>query len=76
MALTEDEKKEVLAEALARKDLEALLEEGAAARRAVLEGQRRRWQEQLGEDLAWLEGAAELETGSWDLLAVRVLWPG
>jgi superfamily II DNA or RNA helicase len=76
MALTEDEKKEVLAEALARKDLEALLEEGAAARRAVLEEQRRRWQEQLGEDLAWLEGAAELETGSWDLLAVRVLWPG
>ena len=62
-------------EALSREDLNDLIESGIHQQREFLENERREWQERLGEGLDWLEGADQLVLGSWDLLAVKVLWP-
>jgi hypothetical protein len=73
--LSAEEKIDVLHEALEREQLDDLLEEGIRRRKDWLQQERAGWQERLGGDLPWLEGADQLEIGSWDLLAVKVLWP-
>ncbi|MFO8145168.1 MAG: helicase-related protein [Candidatus Syntrophosphaera sp.] len=73
--LTEDEKVDVLRDALEREDLDHILSSSVQLQKESLEEERRQLQQRLGEDVAWLEGADELEVGSWDLLAVKILWP-
>ena len=73
--LTENEKVEVLKEALNREDLEAIVATQIEARRQGLVEERQRWRKEIGEGAGWLRDAAQLTTTSQDLLAVTVLWP-
>lgn len=74
-ALTDGEVREVVQEALERPELDALLTEQIENRRQELVDSRKRMRETLGRHAAWLAGADELTLASWDLLAVKVLWP-
>ncbi|MBN1178031.1 MAG: helicase, partial [Anaerolineae bacterium] len=75
------EVQEALSDALAMEGLDKLLAGAVEARRQVLVAERQRMQQAQGGELgdqpaAWLSGIADLEPGSYDLLAVTVLFPG
>jgi hypothetical protein len=72
---------EALADALALPALDALLEDAVEAQRQVLVAERRRMQREQNatadaQPAAWLAGIADLARGSYDVLAVTVLYPG
>lgn len=73
--LTEDEKVDLLQQALDREDLDQLLSTQVVIQKENLEAERRTLKKRLGEDVAWLQGADQLNVGSWDLLAIKILWP-
>lgn len=72
--LTIDEQKDALAEALKRSDLTRHIETQLETRRQVLVAERQTLRASL-QDADWLSGVDEISVGSWDLLAVKVLWP-
>ncbi len=75
---TSSEVQEALGDALAIEGLAALLAGAVESRRQVLVAERRRMQQAEDGDqpAVWLAGIADLEPGSYDLLAVTVLFPG
>jgi ERCC4-related helicase len=74
--LTMQEQKDVIAEALNRTDFESHADELIAARKKSLIEERRSLQSKLTDagQAPWLAGADQISIGSWDLLAVKVLW--
>lgn len=66
---------EALAEALNRADLSEQMLTKLEQRRAGLSTERQSLQQQLGQDAGWLKGVSDISIGSWDLLAVKILWP-
>lgn len=78
---TQVEVQEALADALAFPGLEQVLQSAVEGRRQALAAERRRMREQMerqqgGEAPGWLRGIDDLSPGSFDLLTVRVLYPG
>lgn len=73
--VTPEEAREVLSDALQRPDLDQAFARQIEARRQALEGDRQRLKEALQRQAGWLEGADRLSVSSWDLLAIKVLWP-
>ena len=73
--VTEPEAQEALDEALGRSDLHERLHARIDDRLEQLAERRRAFQERLGDRAAWAQGMDELSLSSWDLLAVKVLWP-
>jgi ERCC4-related helicase len=74
--LTESESQEILAEALNRPDLQEKLGARIKNRQQELIGERQAMRQRLGEEVVWLKGSDEIKIGSWDLLSIKVLWPG
>ncbi len=74
-SLSNDEVQEVLGDVLSRYDLKKVIEENIAARKKHIAAERKTIRESLQRDAEWLEKAEELSIGSWDLLAVKILWP-
>ncbi|MBE9506639.1 MAG: SWF/SNF helicase family protein, partial [Chloroflexi bacterium] len=77
---TEAEVRETLADALAVNRLETLLQEAVEARRRKLVAERRSMRQQMeqregAQAAEWLRGIDDLSSGSFDLLAVAVLYP-
>jgi hypothetical protein len=74
--LTMQEQKDVIAESLNRADFESHADELIEARKKSLAEERRSLQSKLTDagQAPWLKGADEISVGSWDLLAVKVLW--
>ena len=77
---TLSEVREVLADALSIQGLERLLEDAVEARRKELVAERRSMRQQMeqregAQAAEWLHGIDDLSPGSFDLLAVTVLWP-
>ena len=72
--LTIAEQQEVLAEALQRADLTGHIEAQLETRRQALIAERQSLRASL-QEASWLAGVDEIAVGSWDLLAVKVLWP-
>lgn len=73
--LTMQEQKDVIAEALNRADFEKHASKLIEVRRKSLVEERRSLQAKLTKGEApWLKGADEISIGSWDLLAIKVLW--
>jgi hypothetical protein len=77
---TLSEVREVLADALSIQGLERLLEDAVEARRKELVAERRNMRQQMeqregAQAAEWLHGIDDLSPGSFDLLAVTVLWP-
>jgi hypothetical protein len=74
--LTMQEQKEVIADALKRADFEKHADELIEARKKSLIEERRALQSKLTDagQAPWLAGADQISIGSWDLLAVKVLW--
>jgi len=78
---TEAEVQEALANALVIEELETMLHGAVEARRQHLATDRRTMREQMeqrggAQTAEWLRGIADLSPGSFDLLAVTVLFPG
>ena len=78
---TEAEVQEALADALVIEELETLLHGAVEARRQHLATERRTMREQMeqrggAQTAEWLRGIDDLAPGSFDLLAVTVLFPG
>jgi plasmid stability protein len=78
---TESEVREALTDALATEGLEVLLENAVEARRRELVVERRKMREQMEQQedaqaAEWLRGIDDLSPGSFDLLALMVLYPG
>ena len=75
-ALTMQEQKDVIVEALNRADFEKYAAELIEARKISLIEERRSLQSKLTDagQAPWLSGADQISIGSWDLLAVKVLW--
>lgn len=69
------EQQEVLADALHLADLETHFTTQIESRRQALIKERETLQVQLDDGADWLRGVNEVSIGSWDLLAVKVLWP-
>lgn len=74
-SLTLQERQEVLADALQREDMTTIFEGQIQIRREKIEAERHELREALSRDSGWLQGADQLILSSWDLLAVKVLWP-
>jgi len=77
---TEGEVREALADALALNGLEVFLASTVETRRRELVAERRRMREQMEQQAgtqaaAWLHGIDDLSPGSFDLLAVTILFP-
>ena len=73
--ITLEEGREVLAEAMHRSDLDQLFAGAIETRRQALERERQQLRQALQRQTDWLEGADRFNLSSWDLLAVKVLWP-
>lgn len=73
--ITPGEARQAIQDALQRPDLEALMRQGLEARRQALESDRLELRQQLQRQAGWLEGVEQLALSSWDMLAVKVLWP-
>jgi hypothetical protein len=77
---TGSEVREVLADALEMQGLERLLEGAVEARREELVAERCNMRQQMehregAQAAEWLHGIDDLSPGSFDLVAVTVLWP-
>jgi superfamily II DNA or RNA helicase len=66
---------EILEEILARNDLDSLIEAKLNEREKQIIAERKATRESLQRDAEWLEKIEELSVGSWDLLAIKILWP-
>jgi hypothetical protein len=73
--LSLEEKQEVLTDALKRSDLNQIMDSQIRTRREQIEASRRKLRESLNREADWLHDADQLTLSSWDLLAVKVLWP-
>jgi superfamily II DNA or RNA helicase len=77
---TMEEVKEALVDALHIADLHKLFAAAAEARRESLAAERRQMRQKLErerlEGAKWLQGIDDLSPGSYDLLAVRICYPG
>ena len=65
----------MLSEALRRSDLNEILAAQIETRRKELVASRQVVRNTLGRHAEWMQGADTLDLASWDLLAVKVLWP-
>jgi len=74
-SLSQEEIQEVLGDVLARYDLKKIISEHIAARKDYIVAERKAIREDLHREAEWLEKTEELFVGSWDLLAVKILWP-
>jgi hypothetical protein len=77
---TGSEVRELLADALSIQGLERLLEDAVEARRRELVAERCNMRQQMehregAQAAEWLHGIDDLSPGSFDLVAVTVLWP-
>jgi superfamily II DNA or RNA helicase len=66
---------EVIRDALQRANLDQIFTDCIETRRKALEDDRQRLRNALQLQAGWLEGADRLQVSSWDLLAVKILWP-
>lgn len=73
--VTEMEATEVLQDALERDDLEEHLRTQIEARGQELVQRRQAFQQRLGDKAEWAAGMDEIALSSWDLLAVKIVWP-
>lgn len=73
--LSTSEIQEILEEILSRADVENQIELALADRQEQIVAERKAIQESLQRDAAWLDKAEKLSVGSYDLLAVKILWP-
>ena len=78
---TEAEVREILSETLAIEVLDNTLERSVEARRRELVAERRAMQRSIdrrqgGRVAEWLEGIDDLSPGSFDVLAITVMYPG
>ncbi|MBW6465442.1 MAG: DEAD/DEAH box helicase [Brevefilum sp.] len=74
-ALTEAELGEVLGDVLQREDLADLIETRIQERQAEITRARAAFRQGLQRDLTWLDQTEHISLGSWDILAVNILWP-
>ena len=74
-SLSRDEIQEVLDDALSNEDLSHLLEGEISLRKGEIEAEREAFRASLQRDAEWLDAADILSVGSWDLLAIQILWP-
>jgi ERCC4-related helicase len=73
--LTKDEVKDVIQDVLNRKGLETIIEKALDKRVLIISSQRQQMIESLGQNIEWLQKTEKLSIGSWDLLALKILWP-
>jgi superfamily II DNA or RNA helicase len=73
--VTDMEATEVLKDALERDDLEEHLRTQIEARGQELVQRRQAFQQRLGDKAEWAAGMDEIALSSWDLLAVKIVWP-
>ena len=74
-SLSRDEIQEVLGDILSRYDLKKIIEENITAREKHIVVERKAIRESIHRDAEWLGKTEEISIGSWDLLAVKILWP-
>lgn len=73
--LTNDEVTETLEYVLQRADLTKLIEERIHARKDEVIKDRKDFRQSLNRDVEWLTDSDKIDVGSWDILAVNILWP-
>ena len=73
--LVQEDIQEELEAALALGDLKGLIEKQILVRKEEIAAERQAFRASLQRDAQWLEATDELSVGSWDLLAVQILWP-
>jgi len=74
-SLTDAEVSEVLRDVLNREDLTPLIEARIQARQGEIAKARESFRKSLNRDLAWLGQTEQINLGSWDILAINILWP-
>jgi SNF2 family DNA or RNA helicase len=74
-SLSEDEIKEVLEDVLYREDLNHLIKTRIEERRQEIIAERIAIRKSLQRDAKWLDDTEKINLGSWDILAVKILWP-
>jgi len=66
---------EVLRDVLNRDDLTNLIEACIQARQDEIAQKRKDFRESLNRNLSWLDQMEQISLGSWDILAINILWP-
>ncbi len=74
-SLSEAEIKEVLADVLDRDDLQSMIENRINSRLQEIINERKEFRKSLNRDIAWLDQTDKISLGSWDVLAINILWP-
>ncbi|MBC8507650.1 MAG: helicase [Chloroflexi bacterium] len=75
-SLSKDEISEVVEDLFNRDDLNLLIETRVEQRRQEIIAERRAIRESLQRDATWLDQTEQISLGSWDTLAIKILWPG
>jgi len=74
-ALTDAEVGEVVQDMLNRDDLKALIQNRIQTRLNEIAQTREDFRKSLNRELTWLDQTEEIHLGSWDILAINILWP-
>ena len=75
-SLAQDEIKELLEDFLSRDDLNSLIEARVEERRQDVISERKAIRASLQRNATWLDQTEKISLGSWDVLAIKILWPG
>jgi hypothetical protein len=73
-SLTDKEVSEVLRDVLKREDLTTLIQARIQERQVEIAQKREEFRKSLNRDLSWLDRTEEINLGSWDILAINILW--
>ena len=73
--LSRNEIQEVLEDILNREDLNNLIEDKLLRCADTISEERKMMFDSLNREAGWLERVKNLSIGSWDLLAIKILWP-